>query len=303
MQINSCPGCQGNEYSFSGLIGSSIDTIVKDEIFHQPEYRIKLCNNCGLYYKSNIAEETTLNRYYEKTDPLKWDHNSVFPTEKAIIKVLLKLAKGSKILDFGCGAGSLLSYLTKQYDCYGIEINEIAAKVAISRGVKIMNDDELKSISRMFDAIVLCDVFEHLTNPTETLKYLKRFLKKDGIILISTGNGDAKACKNDIANFWYLRTIEHVCMFTKKYAKFLESELDFDMLSWSTMCHYDLGIVDKFSQYAKNYSYWQFNNKDNIFTKSLLRLIPFLRRAEKWASPPPFVASEDHVLCVFKIKK
>lgn len=299
MLISSCPGCKSNEFNFVGNIGKSIRITLDGQTFCQPDYQIKHCKNCGLYYKSNTVDNFELERYYSKADFLRYEHKVFFPTENAIIEILKKLPDGSNVLDYGCSTGRILSQVLDKHNCYGVEVNIAAREIAQQKGITIIQDVEVDATKDLrFDAILLSDVFEHLPYPTQTLDKLCSTLKSNGILIICTGNADAPACQLDIANFWYFRGLEHLSMISREYGNFLSSKLNLELRSWQEMCHYDFPVYQKIRQITQSFAYWQFKGSNPI-VKGLLRLIPFLKRAEKWSEPPYLACTDDHVLAVF----
>lgn len=70
-----------------------------------------------------------------------------------------------------------------------------------------------------FDAITLFEVIEHLTDPLSLLKEMKRILKPNGVILISTGNHDSFTVRA-IGNRWDYFSISahggHISFFKPK---------------------------------------------------------------------------------------
>jgi 2-polyprenyl-3-methyl-5-hydroxy-6-metoxy-1,4-benzoquinol methylase len=303
MLVNSCPGCESCEFNLIDKKGTPIYLVVDNKTFCQPEYQVKHCINCGLYYKSHVIDESELADYYPKADFLRYEYDDLFPTEDIILKSLLELSKGSRILDFGCSTGRLLSRLVNEYECCGIEVNVAARQIAESKGIKLIDEtDILGSDGLKFDAILLSDVFEHLSHPTELLTKLCQALKPNGSLLICTGNADAPACQKDIANFWYFRSIEHICMFSHKHALFLANLLDFELTSWQEISHYNFTVYDLIRQQIQSFTYWQFHGENKFSFKLILRLVPILKKAEKWNSPPAFTCSQDHVLATFQQK-
>lgn len=101
---------------------------------------------------------------------------------------LRNLALGSKVLEIGCGGGGFIGSI-KNYrpdlECYGVDIGKSAVKKAKINfpSVKFDVGDiyKLRFKENFFDAIVIADVFEHLENPLESLKEVKRVLKKKGV--------------------------------------------------------------------------------------------------------------------------
>ncbi len=102
-----------------------------------------------------------------------------------------------KVLEVGCGVGGTLMAIKNKYknsSLYGIEyiekVGKIAKALTITNDVIIGNIEtlELSYEEEMFDYIIFGDVLEHLIDPWETLRKLKKYLKKDGFILASIPN-------------------------------------------------------------------------------------------------------------------
>lgn len=100
-----------------------------------------------------------------------------------------------RLLDVGCGQGSLASTLKRQRglaEASGIEIIESAWRVART----VLDTCLLGSIEEMelpfpddhFDCIICADVLEHLVDPAAALRKLARILAPDGSIVISIPN-------------------------------------------------------------------------------------------------------------------
>jgi SAM-dependent methyltransferase len=301
VEVACCPGCGSGEFASGPVKGSSFETLAGKRSFEQPEYEIRICDQCGLYYKSNVLSAAELASYYDEVDFTKWDIGKLFPSEKAILKILNELPAGSKVLDYGCSDGRLLSHLGDSYQKFGVEINEKAAAVAAQKQIKMLSVDDVcgKSL-RSFDAIVLSDVFEHLVHPTEVLQSLRERLSEGGLLILFTGDGEAKASRRDIANFWYFRTLEHLCMFSRKHAQYLSQRLHLELVSWTQMSHYDYTLREIARQYFQDFAYSQFHHNGPSFLTSLLKITPVLRRAQHWATPPEVTYTKDHVLAVFQ---
>ena len=301
MERKVCPGCGTQAFKILGPKGSAFDTPAGESTFHQPEYEVRSCSFCGLYYKSNILSAAELAEYYTDVDFTKWDIGKLYPSDKAILNVLNELPAGSKVLDYGCSDGRLLSQLGDEYQKFGVEINEAAAGIARQKQITILSGDDIAGASDLsFNAIVLSDIFEHLLNPTEVLQSLRERLAKGGLIILFTGDVDAKACQRDIANFWYFRTLEHLCMLGRKHVEYLSKQLNLRLISWTQMSHYDLRLSQLVRERVQDFAYWQFRDNRSSLLTSLLRLTPVLRRAEHWVIPPAITCTKDHVLAVLQ---
>lgn len=107
---------------------------------------------------------------------------------------LLGDVKDKKILDIGCATGYLGKEIKEkgaQKVC-GIDISENAineAKKNIDEAVALdIQKDELLFLENYFDAIILSEVIEHLFLPEIAVQKIRKVLKKDGFLIITTPN-------------------------------------------------------------------------------------------------------------------
>jgi glycosyltransferase involved in cell wall biosynthesis/SAM-dependent methyltransferase len=98
------------------------------------------------------------------------------------------------ILEVGCAEGMTGNELKNRRDVFvaGIENNKAAAEMAR----KVLDDVIVGDIECMdlpyspsvFDCIIFADVLEHLLNPLDVLKKMRKLLKNDGTVIISIPN-------------------------------------------------------------------------------------------------------------------
>ncbi len=302
MKVSNCPGCGSEEDSEKlGSLATECNSAIAGRKFLQPPYYVLHCRRCGLFYKSDVATTETLENYYALTDFRKWEIEKLYPPERIVVNILRRLPIGSRILDFGCSSGRLLQRLVPSYECFGVEINEGAAAVARTKGIRML-EDLRKVDSGTIDAVVLVDVFEHLGTPSDILKTLVKLLRPGGVLIISTGTADCSIFKEDIEKFWYLRTIEHLVLFSKKYADFIGCKLDAPLKSYSLTSHYDTPALDRVQQFLKRFAYKTFKTGRPLGWASLLAVTPIFNRARHWSQPPLTTYSADHAVAVFERK-
>jgi len=300
MQIASCPGCCGKNYRPLGRLAENFSGRAGDQVFHQPDYRALLCPDCGLVFKSDTLDWPELERYYRCVDFTKWEISGLFPTERSVVRVLERLPDRSRVLDFGCSTGRLLARVCNRLDCFGLEMNPEAASVASAKGIQIIAESSLTDPNALkFDAIVLCDVFEHLPDPTTVLCNLSAHLHASGTLIVVTGNADAPAFAADIANSWYLRTVEHLCMMSRRYAEFLAMRINAKLTQWELCSHYDTPLLEMVKQHAQRFAYWTFHGNASALRRGFVALLPILRRARYWQFQPALNCTKDHVVAVF----
>ena len=100
-------------------------------------------------------------------------------------------------LDVGCSTGNLGYALKTQKECEvdGIEFDPSAAEIAKKRGYRVvhvkdlnMEDNSFLDFENKYDVITCADVLEHLINPDRALIFLRKYLKPNGIFIISLPN-------------------------------------------------------------------------------------------------------------------
>ena len=128
--------------------------------------------------------EDYYNNFYKELARID-DKNNSFDK----IKNLLPELKGKeKIIDIGCGHGSVSYELIKKgFEVYGLEINDEALENLKSKGFKIIKKDITQplEINDRFDVVLLLDVLEHVFDPFGLLAEAKKITSKDGYIIIS----------------------------------------------------------------------------------------------------------------------
>ncbi len=108
------------------------------------------------------------------------------------LKVIQKYCATGNILDVGCATGNFL-YVLKQngYQVKGIELSSFAAEYGQKNfGIEIVNKPYAMNLlnaelpENHFDVILMGDVLEHFTDPTEAMRLTHKILKPGGVALI-----------------------------------------------------------------------------------------------------------------------
>lgn len=135
-----------------------------------------------------------------------WDMDGPFhtlhdinPLRLAYIQQFVQL-EGLKVLDLGCGGGILSEALAKAgalVTSIDIESSliEVAKQHAKSEGLNIdYQHCDIKKLQHSgFDVIVCMEMLEHVTEPSEIIKYCAELLKPDGYLFLSTINRNLRA--------------------------------------------------------------------------------------------------------------
>jgi SAM-dependent methyltransferase len=200
MEKMKCKCCNGEEHSllFEG----------KDRLHGLAgEFKLFTCSKCGVVAVRPQLSEDEIERFYPEDyisypDPIENEISRFKKIDRqyGVIKRRKKIEKYTKkkegrILDIGCATGIFLNEMKMHgWDAYGVEPSDYAANVAVNQlGLNIFNGylDETNFDDHYFDVITLWDVFEHLPDPDETLRIIKRILKPNGNLVITMPNADS----------------------------------------------------------------------------------------------------------------
>ena len=125
-------------------------------------------------------------------DPLRYDGHTDDPHEAAGILRRL-VPSDAKVLDVGCGTGSLtvIANQGKGNTVFGLEPDAERAAAAEARGVNVFRAElssDFLDEHGPFDAIIFADVLEHLPSPANVVKLAVSGLKPGGLLLVSVPN-------------------------------------------------------------------------------------------------------------------
>lgn len=125
-------------------------------------------------------------------DPLRYKDQQDDPHESTGILLRL-LPEGARVLDVGCGTGSITKLVrdVRKCDVVGIEPDGQRAEAARKWGLNVIHGlltpEQLPQLGT-FDAVMFADVLEHLSDPAEMLRVAKLFLRPGGFVAASVPN-------------------------------------------------------------------------------------------------------------------
>lgn len=140
--------------------------------------------------------------------------------------------EGIKILDIGCGGGLISEALAKLgANVTGIDASPINIKIASAHALReglhiIYKPTPLEELAHTeYDVVLNMEVIEHVNNPEEFIVNAANFLKKDGLMFLSTINRNPKSYLLAIIAAEYI--LGWVPKGTHEFYKFLKpSEID-----------------------------------------------------------------------------
>lgn len=148
------------------------------------------------FYEMNeyVAKTTPMRTHYESKNPIeRW----IWKKKKRVIKQMVSGLSYKNVLDVGCGDGGLLEVVKREAQYTGVDISpkQLAAfrhwlPVAKKKHVRLVRADITKLPFRdhSFDLAFACDVLEHVLEPEEVLREIRRVVTKNGFIIFSIPN-------------------------------------------------------------------------------------------------------------------
>lgn len=111
--------------------------------------------------------------------------------EKTRDVITRSVQRGSAILDAGIGLGGLVAELSG-YECHGVDISMPYLKKARTVCPKVIMAklEELPYCDDSFDAVICCDVLEHLFGLDSASEQLVRIIKPGGKLIVRVPNNE-----------------------------------------------------------------------------------------------------------------
>lgn len=148
----------------------------------------------------------------------------------------LPFRERARVLDIGCGNGWWLNTLkerVKDWELWGIEISEKAAQYASKKfGINVFVGElhEAAFASNYFDFVTMWDTLEHIHNPIQLLKEIRRILKSDGFLFIICPSLDSLEYKLFRQHWFSLDIPRHYFNFSEKTLGTLLNKAKFDIV-------------------------------------------------------------------------
>ncbi len=172
-------------------------------LYHIQDHRIVRCTSCGLvrlYPMGSDVERASLysERYYESASPTECGYGGYgsardlyLRTARKRIRAIERHSKGGRLLDVGCGFGYFLEVAQGSFDeCWGVDISGHAAEAVRQKGICCHQGDlaAAQFADRYFDVVVMEDLLEHVSSCGALLSEVRRILRDDGLLAITTPN-------------------------------------------------------------------------------------------------------------------
>jgi SAM-dependent methyltransferase len=128
------------------------------------------------------------------------------------VEALTPLGTDTRWLDYGCGNGGLVRFLTEAgyRSVFGYDTGSMAESARRS-GLQILDDRQLGASEGAFDVVTAIEVIEHVPDPLGLLAAMRRLLKRGGLLFVTTGN--ARPYRDKLLSWGYVLPDVHVSFF------------------------------------------------------------------------------------------
>ncbi len=113
--------------------------------------------------------------------------NSSTISRPDFVAIAALVKSGAKVLDLGCGDGSLLRYLCNARDVhgYGVEIDDENIQACFNNGINVIQSDLESGLSSFesgsFDYVILSQTLQAMKHTEDIIKEMMR-VSKEGIV-------------------------------------------------------------------------------------------------------------------------
>ena len=253
---------------------------VSDKLRYESSRKVYRCVSCGLYflYPRMSADEERI--FYEKEYGEIFSHEKgttpekLFESRQPDAKLYFDwtrkfLDPSHSCLELGCASGYFLAAIRGHVkDVSGIESHVLLKEHCKKIGIRTFDSPE-KCDDNQFDRIFMFFLLEHIGEPVNYLKSVKRILKKEGKLFIVVPNvDDALLALYDIPGFRsFYFTPAHQFYYSRSTLSKVLTNAGLDTFTIYPKQRYDLSNHMHWMMYGKPGGTGKYNH---IFSKTLL---------------------------------
>ena len=299
--VEHCPACGGNTDQIDRgrlandhyyLGASRIPALVDGE-----PIRIKQCATCGLVYKNRTPSDDDLARLFDAARDHLWRPGYDYRPETTALSKLFP-AGGIDVLDVGAHDGALLralAPLARKRSAMDIYRNPRCDAVIDGEYiVQALDDVGLSWTGERYDLVTMYDVAEHMHDVGQGFTNLASLVRRDGYIVIETGDTDCHAGRrHGLARWWYLDLLEHHVAYSAKTIDWLAARMGFEVVSITNKQNKEFAAWSPAAKLRKAILL-------TLYTASRKAYESLRRRMNQPPIQPPSPFARDHLLITLR---
>jgi 2-polyprenyl-3-methyl-5-hydroxy-6-metoxy-1,4-benzoquinol methylase len=190
------------------------------------------CRACGFV---QLATDVDLTPFYARMDDDAYEATRPFRALEAgkLLDRLSPAGPGSRLLDVGAGSGVLVEEAVRRgWVADGVEPSAWLVARGRARGLSVHAGTlPHPALNPPYDAVTLVDVIEHVTEPRDLLREVRRVLRPGGQLLVVTPDVRSFPARMLGYRWWHYR-IAHVGYFSLGTLDTLLSGSGFTLQDW-----------------------------------------------------------------------
>lgn len=153
--------------------------------------RIVECTACGLRYLNPTPDVADLKHIYNY-DVYEDSTNNNPTLMEHFYQTLVKVQPSlNRVMEIGCGTGEFLALLeSRGLTTAGVEFADSATRVKFDGKLYVGRMEDIDVPPASFDAVLLLNVIEHLSDPQVVLRKIRTMLRPGGVLLLRHPNSD-----------------------------------------------------------------------------------------------------------------
>jgi 2-polyprenyl-3-methyl-5-hydroxy-6-metoxy-1,4-benzoquinol methylase len=160
------------------------------------QFEIVACDGCGFQYTNPRLSQDALAQYYSQQSPYSGDdYHTLDEVRQRYEEFLESLAdaglRQGRMLEIGCDKGQFLKIAQDQgFEVEGIDPSNSADIAREKFGLPVRRGlfQEEPYEPDSFDAVIMLDVLEHISEPMQCLHKIEQILKPGGLLLVKVPN-------------------------------------------------------------------------------------------------------------------
>jgi len=283
---------EDNYFRFEPISCLICGSLNKKLLFTNDRYNLPLnvsmCKVCGLVHESPRLRSRDIEEFYHSdlyrdiyggrdenfesrfdfNEGIKLDFNAYHANESFYTFIKDSGITYNSVCEVGAGGGwNLIPFINEGNVAVGYEPGERLVKLGQERGIKLYRGF-LNNLSGEFDLIFLKHVLEHLLDPIDSLKALRKHTKRYIAVEVPGWINHVPSIQNAHMFYFTLNTLQKVF----SLAGFKAIKIDYFRKN-----NYIVGLFEKESESAWSFSYNfddQVKNILKVYYKSKLYMIP-----------------------------
>lgn len=235
------------------------------------------CEDCGhLSLSERPSDDAIAMAYGDAADAVSIDEErGQVETARRALALLERFCAPGRLLDVGCWTGSfLVAAQARGWQVSGVEPSQWAVRRAHERGLGTVTVGSLADAAGKFDAVVLCDVLEHLLDPRHAVHAIHDLLVPDGLLLLTVPDAGSRLARVMGRRWWSVLPM-HVQYFTRASLRRLLTDAGFDVET--VRSHPKVFTAEYYAERLGGYS--------PPLARVIVRLLRALRLAQRLVAP------------------